>query len=352
MRRKKVLPDDKFSRPRVDEDDAFIMRPKIDMAFKLLFGTEQHKHLLVSLLKAILGNGVLNFDNLELLDKDLLRQHATDKLSVLDVRARTAGREEINIEIQVAPFASMPRRSLYYWSRLYTDQLSGSMEYRELKPCIVINLVDFICFPMNQVHSLFRLRDDATGHLMDNVLQIHFFELPKIDDLPTSMSLHDGNRPRAANGMEGIDLALRSELTDDEDETIIEPSSTSDADVSLWDWLNFIRAETREELELMARKNRTLAYAFHELKVAGMDEQTRRVYEAREKQLLDERSRISEALDQGREKGREEGREEGRRQERIELIRRLSAGGASIEQIISLLSLSWEEVEKALTASQ
>jgi len=141
-------------------------------------------------------------------------------------------------------------------------------------------------------------------------------------------------------------------LTDDEDETIIEPSSTSDADVSLWDWLNFIRAETREELELMARKNRTLAYAFHELKVAGMDEQTRRVYEAREKQLLDERSRISEALDQGREKGREEGREEGRRQERIELIRRLSAGGASIEQIISLLSLSWEEVEKALTASQ
>ena len=39
------------------------------------------------------------------------------------------------------------KRSLYYWSKLYTSQLEQGMPYRSLRKTIAINLLDFQLFP-------------------------------------------------------------------------------------------------------------------------------------------------------------------------------------------------------------
>ncbi|MGI6487461.1 MAG: PD-(D/E)XK nuclease family transposase [Syntrophothermaceae bacterium] len=48
------------------------------------------------------------------------------------MRAVTAAREQINIEAQLANQYNMEKRTLLYWSRMYTGQLQSEYDYREL----------------------------------------------------------------------------------------------------------------------------------------------------------------------------------------------------------------------------
>lgn len=67
---------------------SFIMSPKVDFAFKLLFGDEKNKDLLIELLATILKLPKENFQGIELLNTELLREFKDDKKGILDVRAK------------------------------------------------------------------------------------------------------------------------------------------------------------------------------------------------------------------------------------------------------------------------
>ena len=69
---------------RVPIDSDFIMKPKIDVAFKMLFGEESHSNLLSSLLSAIMDMPRSKFAQLEYLNLELSRFHISDKLGILD----------------------------------------------------------------------------------------------------------------------------------------------------------------------------------------------------------------------------------------------------------------------------
>lgn len=47
----------------------------------------------------------------------------------MDIYARTEKGEYINIEIQVADKYDMKKRTLYYWSRIYSSQMKKGMSY-------------------------------------------------------------------------------------------------------------------------------------------------------------------------------------------------------------------------------
>src|SRR5450756_1166629 len=121
-------------------DSEFIMKPKIDVAFKMLFGEESHRSLLSSWLSAIMDMPRSTFAHLEYLNLELSRFHINDKLGVLDVRVRTEDKKEINIEIQLASYLFMAKRSLFYWGKLFTSQMQVGDNYGAMEKCIVINL--------------------------------------------------------------------------------------------------------------------------------------------------------------------------------------------------------------------
>ena len=123
--------------------DDFIMLPKNDFAFKMLFGSEGNKDLLIDLLAAIFDKDVSQLTELEYTNTDLLKETPDDKQGILDVRVKQADGTQINIEIQVYPIETMVHRSLFYWSRMYTTQLGKGERYGLLKPCIAINIVNF-----------------------------------------------------------------------------------------------------------------------------------------------------------------------------------------------------------------
>jgi predicted transposase/invertase (TIGR01784 family) len=65
------------------------------------------------------------------------------KSCVLDVLAVLHDGTKVNIEVQLGNEYNMDRRSLFYWSKVYTESLKDGQNYRELPNVIAINIVDW-----------------------------------------------------------------------------------------------------------------------------------------------------------------------------------------------------------------
>ena len=101
-------------------DDNFIMSPKNDFVFKLIFGDEKNKDVLIAFLSAVLKLPKEDFGELEFLNTELLKEFKEDKKGILDVRVKTQNGKQIDIEIQVLPTDFMAERTVFYWSKMYT----------------------------------------------------------------------------------------------------------------------------------------------------------------------------------------------------------------------------------------
>jgi predicted transposase/invertase (TIGR01784 family) len=94
------------------------LNPLNDYMFLKIMGEKGDEEQLRAFLNAVLGRegkGALEwveiFEN-----RKLNAQVVGDKSSILDVRARTAAGERVNIEVQLRNLGNMDRRSLFYWS--------------------------------------------------------------------------------------------------------------------------------------------------------------------------------------------------------------------------------------------
>jgi len=163
---------------QIPKDDGFLMSPKNDFVFKLIFGDEKNKDLLIALLSAILGIPKKEFEGLEIINSELLREFSEDKKGILDVRVKTKLGKQIDIEIQILPTDFMPERTMFYWSKMYTSQIKPGDTYQTLKKCITINIVDFKCTPLSKLYSRYHLAEDETGYRLTDILEVHFLEMP------------------------------------------------------------------------------------------------------------------------------------------------------------------------------
>lgn len=100
----------------------------------------------------------------------------------MDVRAKTKDGREIDIEIQVLPTKYMAERTAYYWAKMYNEQIKSGEPYDKLNKCITINIVDFKCTPLSKIHTSYHITEDESGYRLTEVLEIHYLELPKLED--------------------------------------------------------------------------------------------------------------------------------------------------------------------------
>ncbi len=299
------------------------MSPKIDFAFKLIFGDEKHKEITIAFLTAVLKVPKGELADIEIINSELLRQYEQDRKGILDVRVKTRDGRQIDIEIQILPTVFMPERTLFYWSKMYASQIRAGDGYELLKKCITINIVDFDCTPLKQVHScytanwhnftfliphpnppplgegvyekrrlcqfaVYHLTEDINkGHRLTDVLEVHFLELPKLFE-------------------EGISIR--------EDDAIVQ-------------WMLFIDGSSMEVMEMLAEKNKDIWSAYSLLKIISNDEKTRMVYEAREAELMDQRTRIKSAEEIGVKRGK------------AEIIQVLLARGMTVEDVASIAGM-------------
>jgi predicted transposase/invertase (TIGR01784 family) len=244
-----------------------LMQPKIDFAFKLIFGDEKHKDITIAFLSDVLKIPRQELVDIEFINTELLREFQEDKKGILDIRVKLRDKRQINVEIQILPTRFMPQRSLFYWSKMYVSQIKAGDTYSQIKKCTTINILDFKTTPLDKLHSCFHLKEDQTGWQLTDVLEVHFLELPKLYD---------------------------SDVVYDEDDPVAQ-------------WMLFISGKSREVMEMLAAKNIDIGNAFNVLEIMSREENKRMAYEARQAELMDQRTRMMEAREEGWEEGVVEG---------------------------------------------
>jgi predicted transposase/invertase (TIGR01784 family) len=157
--------------------------PKIDIVFKKVYGSDSWTDLTVSLINAVLGEfAVHRVVEVELLNPYSERMALDDKLSILDIKARDLDGWLFNVEMQMLAVAVLAPRLLYYWAKVYSQQLSAGDDYTGLRPTISICFVNGVLFPERaEYHTCFRLLDPTGEVCLTEDLVMHVIEISKFN---------------------------------------------------------------------------------------------------------------------------------------------------------------------------
>ena len=153
--------------------------PRIDIAFKKIFGVEENKDLLISFINSIVGSED-QISEVTLLNPYNIQSFKKDKLSILDIKAKGQDGKRFNIEIQISDEADYDKRALYYWAKLYTEQLKSSEDYSTLSKAIGIHILNFTSiFDVKKYHNVFHITEKESGLIYFKDLELHTLELKK-----------------------------------------------------------------------------------------------------------------------------------------------------------------------------
>ncbi len=153
-----------------------------DFFFKNLMGDSKRSKLTLRFLNLILDrNGADAFTSVEFLNKEQEPLTLDGKLSILDIKASVDNKTFVDIEVQVARENFFVKRSMYYLSRMYSEQAVKKQNYEDLKPVIGINLLDFRLFKKApKWHNRAKFILTETGQPITDCITLHFLELPKL----------------------------------------------------------------------------------------------------------------------------------------------------------------------------
>lgn len=237
----------------------FIMKPKVDMAFKEIMMDEKAR---IGFLSAMLKIRPEDIKETRILNANLRKEHEDDKQGILDVRILMNDAVEINVEIQLTRLKVWANRALFYLAKMYADQIAPKQNYGVFKKCVSISILDFKLFPEEEdFYSCFHIREDTRNFIYTDKMEFHVLELPK---LPEELKEDCSN----------IEL-----------------------------WAKFINAERKEEFDMLAQKDPYIKSAYEQLQVVSQDKEKRLEYEARQKAIWDYNQMVLEAEERGEERG-------------------------------------------------
>ena len=266
--------------------------------------------MLIGFLQSVIDILKEEYDTIELVDPNFRIDELGGKLGILDVKLHTKSGSVINIEIQVKKASDLKQRILFYVSRMITEQLPEGERYDKIKR--VINIM--ICTDHNLIedsvkyHNRYLLRDNESGSLFTDLLEINILEFKKVPI---------------------------------KDESI------------LASWLKFLNTTDKEELDMISTKNSALKKAVCEYKKITSDERKRMLIQAREDAWRDEEARkkadIEDAFKEGVEKGIKEGKteglKEGEKNSKIQIAKKMMSKNINISEIIEFTGLSENDLE-------
>ncbi|AFC72855.1 hypothetical protein MCC_06955 [Rickettsia rhipicephali str. 3-7-female6-CWPP] len=209
-----------------------------------------------------------------------------DKLSILDIKAKSESSKRYNIEIQVTDAADYDKRALYYWAKMYTEQLKEGSDYAALNKTIgILHILNFTSITdTDKYHNSFQLKEIKSGLVYFKDIELHMIELNKFAKNP------------------------KEELSD-------------------------VVKKVKQELD-----NDVLRKALTVLEVINLNDAEREEYENRLEWLRIETSAFK--------KMKEEGRAEGEARRNIEIAKEMLIDKEPLETIIKYTKLSKKEIEK------
>lgn len=273
------------------------INPFTDVGFKLIFGQEVTKDLLIDFLNDLLS-GERHIRDITFLDKELPPEFQGDRGVIYDIYCTTDDGGHIIVEMQNCPQINFRERALFYLSHAITRQGErGAMWQFGLK---AVYGVFFMNFRLGETSGKLRtdivLTDRDTHEIFSDKLRFIFIELPS--------------------------------FTKEEEEC--------ETDFERWIYV-LKNMETLNRLPFKARKA-----VFEKLEkivdIASLTREEREKYDESIKVYRDQLVTIAYA--------REEGMEKGRAEEKFEIARNLKSLNLPIETIMKATGLSVEELSE------
>ena len=299
-----------------------LLKPKIDVVFHSLF-REGNEGITKALISSVIKEKIndIKLDN----DRYVFGKYPEEKLGILDLKATLGDGKICDVEIQLVDNKDTEARFLYYWSRIYSSQLTKGNIYKDLNKVIGIIILDF---PLEKTKALenicteWKITEVTTGLnlVLTEMLQIYIIEISKAK------------------------RTLKKEPNNE-----------------LAQWVLFLDNPNQEEVFKAMETNKELKEAMKNLDEISQQEELRRVAELREKAIMDEKNALAHALEDGKKeglkKGMEIGRAEGKAEGQIlgkketqkEIARKMLEKNFSIDEIQNLISLTKDEIEELRT---
>jgi len=269
--------------------------PRIDFAFKKIFGSEDTKDILISFLESLMGlEGDKRIRQVTLPDPYLLPKIKGLKTTILDVRCTDHRGVSYIVEMQIANVRGFLKRIQYNASKMYVSQIASGTDYPKLNQVIAVTITDFTLFSAKEISHWLSCHETVEKETRKNYLSdimYYFIELPKF-------------------GKEADEL-----------ETVLER----------WVWFLKKAGELEDIPENF--QDQPFSHAFEKALVVNMDREEFELYEKAGMALTDAKGAIELA------------REEGRWEEKEATARNLLRMEMSTDQISQVTGLSAAEVD-------
>ena len=304
----------------------------LDTAFKLVFGSEANKLLLIELLEALIPGKKIS--DVTFHDKEIPGFFVGDKKTVFDLYCTTERKETFIVEMQLHGQRFFTDRVLFYSTYPLREQIVTPLEeerirrlreagdetwadtvpkrnYR-LSPVYMVSILNFelphkVSGDLREgLVSSYSVRSDgASGEQMTDALHYVFLELPRL-------KVDRDHSEACRTTLERIAFAFRH--------------------------ISFLQ-ERPESFS-----GEFFEHLFHAAELAGMTLDERNQYDKDMTTEIDKIAQLDYAMEQGiakgLERGREEGREEGRIDGIVEMARKMLADGMDISLIVKYSGLS------------
>ena len=266
---------------------------KTDIAFKKIFGNEQHKEILIGFLNAVLElPGDKRIKDLTLKNPWQAPDIAILKETILDIKAVDHRGVTFIVEMQVKDAPCFDKRAMFYTAKAYTGQIKKGEDYPKLNQVIFIGILNFNSFDGDNylTRHLILNKETLKQELQD--LEFNFIELKKFTKREADL------------------------------QSIIEK------------WIYFIKnAGDLTMIPKSAEDIPELKEAYTQAAMNSWSQEELEVYEYWQLRDATDRYSLEKQYDTGKTEGK------------IEVARKMKQKGMAIEDVIEITGLSREEIE-------
>jgi predicted transposase/invertase (TIGR01784 family) len=280
--------------------------PRIDFAFKKIFGSQDAKDILINFLEALLElSGKKKIKKIAIIDPFAAPRLKGLKLSVLDVKCTDHRGITYIVEMQVRKTGAFLKRIQYNAAKIYANQIEKGEDYPKLNQVIAVTITDFTLFD-NIKHYVSRhaTTEKKTGEEYFSEIIYYVIELSKFE-----------------KKIETLDNLLDK-------------------------WIWFIKYASKAEDIPDNLNDDVFIHAFEKARVANMSLEEWEYYDKAGMAIADERGAMELAKEEAEKKGKKKGEKIGEKISLIKVAKNLLADNISYEYISKITGLSIEEIKK------
>lgn len=241
---------------------------------------QKNPKALRGLVGALLNLQQKDIKSVEITNPIVLGEQMDEKTLILDIRILLNNKTVLNIEMQIADNKDWAERSLVYLCRAFDETVRGG-SYADIKEAIHIGILDYTLFPdYPEFYAKYQMMNTRSHHVYSDKFKLYVLDL-----------------------------------------TQIESAAEEDYENTLYQWAKLFKAETWEEIKMLAEKNEYIEEAAVTMYDVSAEENIRLQCEARLRYEEDRATLFATGKRQGIQQGMEalvkDNLEEGIPKERI-----------------------------------